>query len=104
MTTGTHRAPAVPRAERGRHRAKTADQLLAEYRWWAMACVALTVYVLLVLPVEYYGRGMRDPWFVFPAIGVLLVWWGVITKMLHTWDRHVTTLRRARRAATAVTR
>ena len=99
MTAGAHRAPAIPAAERGRHRAKTAEQLLAEYRWWAMAFVAMTVYVLLVVPVEYYGHGMHDPSFVLPTIGLLVVWWGVITMMLRTWDRHVAARKRARRAA-----
>lgn len=98
---GAHRAPAVPRAYRGRHRAKTAEQLLGEYRWWAIAVVMLTVYVLLVMPVGYYGHGLHDPVFVLPNIGVLLVWWGVITMMLRTWDRHEAARRRERRRAAA---
>lgn len=96
---GAHRAPVLPRAVRGRHRAKTARQLLGRYRWWAMATVALTVYVLLVLPVEYYGHSMHDPAFVLPNIGLLIVWWAVITVMLRTWDRHVDARRRERQAA-----
>lgn len=84
---GAHRAPAIPRAARGRHRAKTAEQLLGQYRWWAIGVIMVTVYVLLVVPVEYYGHGFRDPWFVYPNIGVLLLWWGLITMMLWTWNR-----------------
>jgi len=99
VTAGAHRAPAIPRAERGRHRAKTADQLLAEYRWWAMALVALIVYVLLVLPIGYYDYGLHNPGYVVPNVGVLIVLWGVVAKTSHTWDRHVTARRRERRTA-----
>lgn len=99
---GAHRAPALPRAARGRHRVKTAEQLLGVYRWWAMAAVALTVYVVLVLPVEYYGHGMHDPTFVLKGIGILVAWWGLITITLRTWDRHVAARRRERRQAATV--
>lgn len=99
MTAGAHRAPTVPRAERGRHRAKSADRLLGEYRWWAMALVAITVYVLLVMPVGYYDGGMHDPAYVFPNIGVLVVLWGVVTKTLHTWNRYIAARRRERRTS-----
>lgn len=94
---GAHRAPALPRPVRGRHRAKTGKQLLAAYRRWAMALVALTVYVTLVLPVEYYGHGMHDPTFVFPNIGVLVAWWGVIAATLRAWNMHVAGRQRAER-------
>lgn len=99
MTAGAHRAPAVPRAARGRHRARTAEELLGVYRWWAMAAVAVSVYVVLVLPVEYYGHSMHDPTFVLPNVGVLILWWALITVMLRTWDRHVAARRRERRRA-----
>lgn len=95
---GAHRAPTLPRAAHGRHRAKTAEQLLAAYRRWAMALVALTVYVTLVLPVEYYGHGMHDPEFVFTNIGVLVGWWIVIAKTLHTWDQLTVARQRGSRA------
>jgi len=66
-----------------------------------MATVAITVYITLVLPVEYYGHSMHDPAFVLPNVGLLVVWWGVITVMLRTWDRHVAARRHERQQAAA---
>jgi len=95
VTAGAHRAPAIPAAERGRHRVKSADQLLAEYRWWAMALVAIAVYVVLVMPIGYYDYGLHNPAYVLPNIGVLVALWGVVAKTVHTWERHKAARRRA---------
>lgn len=74
---------------------RTPEQRLRTYRWWAMALVALSVYLLLVVPVGYYRTGLHDPWFVLPNVGVLLAWWGTFTGTWVAWDRLAAARRRA---------
>jgi hypothetical protein len=62
-----------------------------------MALVALSVYLLVVVPVGYYSYGLHDAAFVLPNVGALLVWWLTFTRTWVAWDRHVAARRRAER-------
>lgn len=74
---------------------RTPEQRLRTYRAWAMAFVALSVYLLLVVPVQYYRYGLHDAGFVLPNVGVLLAWWVAFTRTWMAWDRLAAASRRA---------
>ena len=62
------------------------DRRLAVFRAWFVACAALTLYLAWVVVVEYRVRA-HDPAFVWPNLGVLLVWWPVFIRTWVAWTR-----------------
>lgn len=64
---------------------RTPKQRLARYRRWLTVNVALFVYLVLVVPPQWFTYGPHDAATVLPAVGALIAWW---VTFIPTWTAY----------------